>query len=46
MVHKLQPQIAGLSSRGRQIIVENGNFGIQYEPPDAVIDAIRTVRQR
>jgi pimeloyl-ACP methyl ester carboxylesterase len=42
-VHKLQPQIAGLSTRGRQVVVKNGNFGIQYEAPGAVIDAIRMV---
>lgn len=42
-VHQLQPQLAQLSTRGRQIIVENTGHGIGWEAPDAVVNAIREV---
>jgi pimeloyl-ACP methyl ester carboxylesterase len=42
-VHQLQPQLARLSKRGRQVVVPEGNFGIPYEAPNAVIDAAREV---
>ncbi len=42
-MHQLQPQLARLSTRGRQIIVENSTHEIQYEAPDAVVEAVREV---
>ena len=42
-VHELQPSLARLSSRGRQIILENSDHGIQFEAPDAVIGAIQEI---
>ena len=42
-VHTLQARLVALSTRGRQVIVENGNFGIEHEAPDAVIAAVREV---
>jgi pimeloyl-ACP methyl ester carboxylesterase len=42
-VHELQPKLVRLSTRGRQIIVENSGHGIQFEAPDAVIGAIREI---
>ena len=42
-VYDLQPKLARLSSRGRQIIVNNSGHGIQFEAPDVVIGAIREV---
>jgi pimeloyl-ACP methyl ester carboxylesterase len=42
-VHELQPQLARLSTRGRQVVVENGGHGIQYEAPEAVIGAVHEV---
>lgn len=42
-VHQLQPQLARLSTRGRQIIVENSGHGIGWEAPDAVVKAVREV---
>jgi pimeloyl-ACP methyl ester carboxylesterase len=40
---ELQPKLARLSSRGRHIILENSDHGIQFEAPDAVIAAIREI---
>jgi hypothetical protein len=42
-VHELQPQLARLSTRGRQVIVESSGHGMQYEAPDAVIGAVHEV---
>src|ERR1700674_1067641 len=42
-VHQLQQSLARLSTRGKQVIVENSDHGIQYEAPDAVVDAVREV---
>jgi pimeloyl-ACP methyl ester carboxylesterase len=42
-VHKLQPQLARLSNRGRQIIVENVDSTIMFESPGAVVNAVREV---
>ena len=42
-VHELQPKLARLSSRGRQIIIENSGHAIQFEAPDVLIKAIREI---
>jgi pimeloyl-ACP methyl ester carboxylesterase len=42
-VHKLQADLARLSTRGRQIVVDNSGHGIQIEAPDAVVNAVRDV---
>jgi pimeloyl-ACP methyl ester carboxylesterase len=42
-VHELQPKLARLSARGRQIIVENSGHGLQFEAPDVLIGAIREI---
>ena len=42
-MHRLQPQLAQLSSRGRQVIVEKSGHGIQFEAPEAVIGAVHEV---
>jgi pimeloyl-ACP methyl ester carboxylesterase len=42
-VNELQPKLVRLSSRGRQIIVENSGHGIQFEAPDVLIGAIRQI---
>ena len=42
-IHELQPQLALLSTRGRQVIVKNSGHGIQYDAPDAVIGAVRDI---
>lgn len=42
-VHKLQPELARLSTQGRQVIVENSGHGIGWEAPDAVVGAIHEV---
>lgn len=41
--HKLQPELARLSSRGKQIIVDNTDHMIPLEQPEAVIAALRDV---
>ena len=40
-IHEMQAQLARLSTRGRQIVVQNSNHG--SIPPDVVIAAIRDV---
>jgi pimeloyl-ACP methyl ester carboxylesterase len=42
-VNELQPKLARLSSRGRQIMIENSGHGIQFEAPDVLIGAIREI---
>jgi hypothetical protein len=42
-VHQLQPKLAGLSTRGEQIIVAHTSHGIAGEMRDAAVDAIRQV---
>jgi pimeloyl-ACP methyl ester carboxylesterase len=42
-VHEMQAQLARLSTRGRQVIVEGSGHAIQYEAPGAVADAVRDV---
>ncbi len=41
--HELQPKLARLSTRGRQVIAENAGHGIVFEAPDIVVDAIQQV---
>lgn len=40
---QLQPQLARLSTRGKQIVVEHGSHGMVADAPDAVLSAIREV---
>lgn len=42
-VHVLQVEEAHLSTRGKQIIIEDSGHVIQFERPDAVISAVREV---
>ena|SRR5215469_562383 len=42
-VHQLQPELARLSTNGKQIVVENSDHGIPEQAPDAVADAIHEV---
>jgi pimeloyl-ACP methyl ester carboxylesterase len=42
-MHELQPQLARLSTRGRQVIVASSGHRIPDEAPGAVIDAVREV---
>jgi pimeloyl-ACP methyl ester carboxylesterase len=42
-VNELQPKLARLSSRGRQIIIEHSGHGIQFEAPDVLVGAIREI---
>ena len=42
-VHQLQADLARLSTRGRQNVVENSGHMIQFEAPDVVVDAVRDV---
>jgi pimeloyl-ACP methyl ester carboxylesterase len=42
-VEDIQPQLARLSSRGKQVIVEDSGHMIPYERPDAVVAAIHEV---
>ena len=41
--HEIQPKLARLSTRGRQVIVEKSGHHIQDDAPEVVIDAIREV---
>lgn len=42
-VKQLQPALAKLSTRSRQVVVEKSGHGIQFEAPDAVVNAIGDV---
>jgi hypothetical protein len=42
-IHILQPELARLSTRGRQIIVWDSDHMIPFERPEAVISAISEV---
>ena len=42
-VHELQPQLARLSSNGKQVIIENNDHAIPEEAPGAVIAAVREI---
>jgi pimeloyl-ACP methyl ester carboxylesterase len=44
-VHEIQPQLVQLSSRGRQIVVENSDHGIPDNAPDAVVLAVQDIVQ-
>ena len=41
--HQLQPELARLSTNGKQIVVENSEHGIPEQAPDAVVGAIHQV---
>jgi hypothetical protein len=42
-VHQLQPELARLSTNGKQIVVANSDHGIPEQAPDAVVGAIHEV---
>jgi len=42
-VHQLQAGLARLSTRGKQVIVENSDHGIGFQAPDAVVNAVQEV---
>jgi pimeloyl-ACP methyl ester carboxylesterase len=42
-IHEMQPQLLQLSSRGRQIVLENSDHGIPDNAPDAVISAVQDI---
>jgi pimeloyl-ACP methyl ester carboxylesterase len=42
-IHELQPSLARLSTRGRQVVVDESSHGIQFDAPTVVVDAIREV---
>ena len=42
-VHQLQADLARLSTRGHQVVVENSGHMIQFEAPDAVVKAVSDV---
>jgi pimeloyl-ACP methyl ester carboxylesterase len=42
-MHEIQPKLARLSSKGRQVIVEKSGHGIPTEAPEFVIAAVRDV---
>lgn len=42
-MHEIQPQLARLSTRGRQVIVEKSGHRIPDEAPEVILDAVREV---
>lgn len=42
-IDELQPQLARLSTRGKEIVVPNAGHGIGFENPSAVVNAVREV---
>ena len=43
-INILQAEEARLSTRGKQVVVEDSGHMIPYERPDSVVSAIREVR--
>ena len=41
--HQLQPELAHLSTNGKQIVVENSDHGIPEQAPEAVADAVHEI---
>jgi hypothetical protein len=42
-IHRLQPQLARLSTDGKQIILESSDHAIPEEAPGAIVNAVRDV---
>jgi hypothetical protein len=42
-IHQLQPELARLSTNGKQIIVEGSDHGIPEKAPEAVVQAVREI---
>ena len=42
-VNQLQPELARLSTNGKQIIVQNSDHGIPQEAPESIVSAVREV---
>jgi len=42
-VHQLQPELVGLSTAGKQVIVENSDHGIPEQAPGAIVSAVQEV---
>src|SRR5271157_4622287 len=42
-VHQLQPELARLSTNGKQIVVENSDHGIPEQAPEAVVGAVHEI---
>ncbi len=42
-VHQLQPRLAALSTRGKQVVVEESSHGIAGDMPSAALEAIRQI---
>ncbi|MGH7583358.1 MAG: alpha/beta fold hydrolase [Gemmatimonadales bacterium] len=42
-MHEIQPKLARLSTRGRQVIVAQSGHDIPDEAPEAIVDAVREV---
>lgn len=42
-IHQLQPQLAALSTHGRQIIVADSAHAINFDAPEAVVKAVREI---
>ena len=42
-VHQLQPRLAALSTRGKQVIVEESSHGIAGDMPSAALEAVKQI---
>jgi hypothetical protein len=45
-IHDLQAQLVTLSTRGKQIVVQERTHGIPWEAPGAIVNAVKEVMQR
>jgi pimeloyl-ACP methyl ester carboxylesterase len=41
--HEIQPKLARLSTRGRQVIVEKSGHGMHEDAPEVIVEAVREV---
>ena len=39
----IQAELVRLSTRGKQVVLENSGHAIPFDAPDSVVDAIRAV---
>ena len=42
-MHEIQPQLARLSTRGRQVIVTNSGHDVPEDAPQTIIDAVKSI---
>jgi hypothetical protein len=42
-MHEIQPRLARLSTRGRQVILKNSGHRIPDDAPEAIVEAVQSI---